>query len=455
MPVTETTKESCTTELKWTFDEAEILQLRAEGERSISRTFGDGCWKLKLCMDDNELKLEPMIMLSALPQLRDIQAANSDEAWIRRGSYRCKITLISPSITFKPSQKPIEFATTFSSPKSEQGGKSPVSLSKMLSWAGRKDPTPPLLKQLSSFFDNPISADVAFAVHGKRGEVSHIFASKSFLVSSSSYMEKILNGETSLNVTQKVLDLKDFEEPPKDSDSLTREVLERDFAPFYTPKTSHELAIRQGPNVDDRHSSLTPLPDEAAATEERPIKRIKVEEEVDRTPKNGKEFTVVEIKDTDYRTYRAMIAYLHSQVVPFYSLSAHYFEYGSEDEDPIEWLQRDFDDIKAQTDYGGVQPCSVNAMYRLADAYQLVDLKKLCLDYILSSLTPERSAYVLFSPLSLEYSAVQDSLLKSVVQVWSKVKKTESFKVVLEKFSAGELAKGKDLMGKMFDLMKA
>ncbi|GAA5994052.1 hypothetical protein JCM5350_004660 [Sporobolomyces pararoseus] len=317
MPVTESTDESYTIKLKWTFDEAEISQLRAEGERSISQTFGDGCWKLKLRINDGELKTEPRIVLSAIPQLEDLQRA-------------------------------------------------------------------------------------------------------------------IFKGETSLEVTQKVLDAKDFGKPSQDIDSVAREVLERDFVPFYVPKTSQELALQQEPNVNDRNTSLTPRADE----EERPVKRIKVEEEAHVPPTNGKQFTVVEIRDTDYRTFRAMIAYLHSQVVPFYSSSADYLAFENDEEDPIKFLETDFLYYKYVNDYGGVSPVSVYATYRLADAYQLMQLRDLCLEYILDSLTIETAAYELFSPLSLEYPAVQDSLLAYVVENWTEIKKSESFKVVIEKFSA-------------------
>lgn len=109
------------------------------------------------------------------------------------------------------------------------------------------------------------------------------------------FLPQVFNGETSLEVKQKVLDLEDLQKPSQDIDSLAREVLERDFAPFWTPRTSQELALQQDPNVNDRNVSLTTLPDE----EERPAKRIKVEEGADVPPKNGKQFTVVEIKDVE------------------------------------------------------------------------------------------------------------------------------------------------------------
>ena len=103
---------------------------------------------------------------------------------------------------------------------------------------------------------------------------------------------------------------------------------------------------------------------------------------------------------SSFTTYRAMLAYLHTFLVPFTALSTDYLvardkalplppNIKSLDQTPQEWLRFKFDHLEKQRDWLGILPCSPSAMYRLADCYQMEKLRALTEARILRCLTVE------------------------------------------------------------------
>ncbi|GAA5825047.1 hypothetical protein JCM5353_001158 [Sporobolomyces roseus] len=285
------------------------------------------------------------------------------------------------------------------------------------------------------------------------------------LVSASSHFETLFQSGFSEATTKKLLDVEDISEFTSDTD----------FSPY---KAAQYEAVPFRPldeKIEDRY--FEELPPWIVAATEKVIAKSKKgkkrardddeDDEYDPGP-DGKRLTVIEIHETSYNTFRAMIAYLHSRLVPFTPLTSDYLVacHQARLEDSTEtrwvlkvsmwdWLERQWNGLERARDWEGVQPCTPQSMYRLADRYEMDELREMTLGYIIRSLTVENVAYELFSPLSLDYELVQKPILDFFIKNWEEVKKSTSFKTVLDKFSLGELAKGRDLMETIFGLMRA
>lgn len=159
-------------------------------------------------------------------------------------------------------------------------------------------------------------------------------------------------------------------------------------------------------------------------------KKIKIQPADQRSETSDSEaklFTVIDIRDTrcvllaclsyrppdadygwflrSFRTYRAMISYLHTTIVPFLPVASNFLVElakldRKEDDDfnkfktrPGAWLYRTFKNLPDQCDWGGVDPCSPHDMYRLADCYCIDDLRELSLAFIVRSLTVENVSF--------------------------------------------------------------
>ena len=114
-----------------------------------------------------------------------------------------------------------------------------------------------------------------------------------------------------------------------------------------------------------------------------------------------------------FTTYRALLAYFHTSLVPFTSLPSEYLvarqealaEHASEEgseafefETPEDWFDAAFYDLEGQKDWHGIEPCSPHSMFRLADCYGIKELRELAKSRILRSLTIDNVSYF---PVSL------------------------------------------------------
>ncbi|GAA5915234.1 uncharacterized protein JCM6883_002369 [Sporobolomyces salmoneus] len=204
----------------------------------------------------------------------------------------------------------------------------------------------------------------------------------------------------------------------------------------------------------------------ANAESSRPQKRARVSES-EVSNYGSKRIYVVDITETDFTTYRAMLSWLYCREVSFTALPSDYLvardkalaEHLPTDPsfafDPPElWLPKKFESLKGQRINRKIPPCSAHSMYRLADCYSINGLKRVAKDRILRCLTVENVAYELFSPLSIDYEEIQKPVLEFFVKNWAQVKKTTAFKNVLDKFAEGELARARELIETVFTLMR-
>ncbi|GAA5844454.1 hypothetical protein JCM5353_000205 [Sporobolomyces roseus] len=176
----------------------------------------------------------------------------------------------------------------------------------------------------------------------------------------------------------------------------------------------------------------------------------------------------IEITETDFTTYRAMLAYFHTSLIPFTALPSDYLvarqaaladhdrdgAESFESEEPEIWFRDAFDELDGQKDWHDIEPCSPHSMFRLADCYEITELRELSKSRILRSLTVENVAYELFSPLSFDYDEIQEAVLGYFNEHWAEVKSTKALETVLEKFAAGELPEALDLIKKVWLAME-
>ena len=98
-----------------------------------------------------------------------------------------------------------------------------------------------------------------------------------------------------------------------------------------------------------------------------------------------------------------MIYYLHTGLVPFTQLPSTHLstlETGQLDLHALPLtLAKSFYNLTDQRDWGDVRPCLAHSMYRLADRYELEELRQISKRFILRSLTVETvsSIYSVFS----------------------------------------------------------
>ncbi|GAA5856271.1 hypothetical protein JCM5353_002030, partial [Sporobolomyces roseus] len=175
----------------------------------------------------------------------------------------------------------------------------------------------------------------------------------------------------------------------------------------------------------------------------------------------------IKVEDTCFVAYRAMLAYLHSGLLPFNALPSEYlvarhqalvahrstegaFTFPSRQV----WLRDRFESLKDQPDWKGVKPCSPHALYRLAHRYDIQDLMIIVKNRIVTSLGVENVAYELFSPLSFEHEEIQEGILEYLSKHWNQIKVTRAWHEVVEKFASGELAHAAPVIKKVFELMQ-
>lgn len=118
-----------------------------------------------------------------------------------------------------------------------------------------------------------------------------------------------------------------------------------------------------------------------------------------------------------------MIAYLHTQDTPLFYLPSDLLVKVDQLDDPStanvdNLLTKALQDVvsaaKASSLWYGVTPCSAHAMYRLADCYDLEELKEMGLGFITRSLTAENvSGLLSFSQLNSLPTTIENTLHRS------------------------------------------
>ncbi|GAA5992888.1 hypothetical protein JCM5350_008345 [Sporobolomyces pararoseus] len=465
------------TEIVWMLSKEEIALIRehdAAGTKcEIVKQVDNAAWKLSFetkCEDDEN----PYLYLWASPQPEDLKLASSTKSWAREGSYIWTISFIlsEPDPAMEPQRMKVAHifdAAVFAwgrplnatSQKIVQLYETKESLGFRFSIEHEHLPQcrSPARKTLLDLLDNPRYADTVFVIHGNGEQTSRIVACEEILTAASSYFETLFKwgfAETTLRMIQ---DFSSFLPSAPDRTTVASMVRD-DMAPF-APSNSTVTSPAGTAAIRSPSPTLVNIATDASL--------MTVEDgHTGVTGRDGsgygKTCKAVGIYETDYFTYRAMLAHLHTMSTPFFYdpmrllLKLDLLNLQSPalfDSQLQHSLEQIAADTKAHPLWEGVESCSSHAMYRLSDRYSLDELRESSLGYIVRSLTVETVAYALFSPLSLDYDQVQQPIFEFFLRQWEEVKVTKGFERVLEKFSSGELPKGKNLIAAIFEKMKA
>ncbi|GAA5988520.1 hypothetical protein JCM5350_005375 [Sporobolomyces pararoseus] len=439
-------------EIDWYFSQEEIARLRSKD--TLNKVSDDGLWRIELAPGE-KLSDEPFARITALPQENDFLEADSARGW-RRGddTYTCSFKLLlhvkSTLLSFFKGD-PLECRFDSSTPTAskecrydlrsllkEFKSHEKLGLRCTISSSHVPLPTSPSTKKLLSMFDTPACADTVFTFFHEDEpdrEPTHIFACKAILSASSPHFKALLDSNQH---STKQLDLK---KKKPEHHEISQTIVEEELKPFFQSKA----VVPAGENSR---------------------KRIKLDESVEAQVQESemKNLTVIEVHERDFRTFYAMIYFLHTSHAPFYSITSNYLVESFKDREPNDSFEKYSDSpsewIKDKLSKGPhslderVVACSPYEMYRLANRYGIEELKSFVLNFISESLNHENVAYELFSPLSLEFKPVRQSVLEFFIDEWDDVKNTKGFNVVLDKFSSGQLSEGRELMSSIFNQLE-
>ncbi|GAA5910673.1 BTB/POZ domain-containing protein [Sporobolomyces salmoneus] len=329
-----------------------------------------------------------------------------------------------------------------------------IALSCTVTWSRSASVHTVLSKVPLSHFDNRDVGDVVFRFPQEVINKSPIFASKLLLTLRSDYFKTLFEGGFSETSEANSMDVSDIK--PKAGRYFT--VDNSELAPFYleTMETSQEKQV-EAANLQESNP--------AAEVSSSRTEQVKIDEIAS---SSSRRVHVIDITQTDYTTYRSLLAFLYCGHVLFTALPSEYLvardkalaEHLPTDpsfafEIPEKWFPEKYLALRDQYNSSKMIPCFPPSMYRLADCYDIEELKSLTKDRILRSLTVETVAYELFSPLSIEYEEIQKPVLAFFVENWKEVKKTTAFKNILDKIAAGELAQARELIEKVWTMMSS
>ncbi|GAA5900476.1 hypothetical protein JCM6882_001257 [Rhodosporidiobolus microsporus] len=140
---------------------------------------------------------------------------------------------------------------------------------------------------------------------------------------------------------------------------------------------------------------------------------------------------VIEVTDTGYITYRAVLFYLHTERITFTPPASSFtVALVAGDETAAKQSRRAFllkGVKKAVKGKSGVEPASAHAVYRLSDRMGVTELKKLAKEAIVGSFTAENVLYELVSSFSHHHLEIGRAALEFAWANWDAVKATPSF----------------------------
>ncbi|GAA6007942.1 hypothetical protein JCM11491_006550 [Sporobolomyces phaffii] len=149
------------------------------------------------------------------------------------------------------------------------------------------------------------------------------------------------------------------------------------------------------------------------------------------------------VADASYSTFRALLYYLYTNQVSFTPLASTF--YAAKDRAVANNVPLAYSDRKAfilahsphVTNAGGVGPASAKAIYRLADKMNIVELKQLAFDHIISSLTPQNVVYEAFGSFSARFEEIKRVEVAFLLQHWNDVRTSGSLAKVFGYLRSG------------------
>ncbi|TKA52490.1 hypothetical protein B0A53_04866 [Rhodotorula sp. CCFEE 5036] len=147
------------------------------------------------------------------------------------------------------------------------------------------------------------------------------------------------------------------------------------------------------------------------------------------------EYQQIDVRETAYSTMNAVLVYLMTGHIDFAPLNS-LLETRSHDGTSS---RRTFLDRYISIHPTLPPPVSPKSVYRLAHLLQREELQQLALDALTTSLTPKGAAHELFSPVSIAYADVRNTVIDYVIKNWEEVQASESWNEMSEKAMAGEI----------------
>ncbi|EGN98449.1 hypothetical protein SERLA73DRAFT_109945 [Serpula lacrymans var. lacrymans S7.3] len=176
----------------------------------------------------------------------------------------------------------------------------------------------------------------------------------------------------------------------------------------------------------------------------------------------------VVVKDVAYRTYKAVLYYIYTDIIVFAPLSSSFYLTSKLGKRPVspnpghapsesqsnlldgqkgvqhgeasavgptsrrEWIKR-----WSKNNPERPAPCSAKAVYRLADKLDLLELKERAFQHIQKSLIVENIPYEIFSPFSATFSDVRKVQVSFFLEHWSEIRTSEAMRVVWQQIRSG------------------
>ncbi|GJN91228.1 hypothetical protein Rhopal_004246-T1 [Rhodotorula paludigena] len=146
-------------------------------------------------------------------------------------------------------------------------------------------------------------------------------------------------------------------------------------------------------------------------------------------------FRQINVLDTPYTTYQAVLRYLQTGTLLFAPLSST-----CKPIEPSAKSDREAKLSRYEQEYTcAVTPASPKSVYRLAHFLSLPDLEDKCLRELRINLSPHNAAHELFDNASVLYDAWRQVVLEYVLKSWEEVSQASSWTDMLDRIERDEV----------------
>ncbi|KAG8985870.1 hypothetical protein FRB94_005125 [Tulasnella sp. JGI-2019a] len=340
----------------------------------------------------------------------------------------------------------------------------PVSVPAQPSAAPTSRPvSPDIIDTMADLFDNPTHSDVVFKFPNRHGPgYQSIYASKKLLARRSEYFKSMFEGgfaestyssyletnllspvsPTRLNSrfgashlklpARPSVDLDDIDDDDSDADSDYDAPSSDDECDFIS-RGNMEIEL-SGPAVplSDPQRQVTYL--QSCDGEDTPLVKSTARRSMV-APTATSSMQVIIVRDTAYLTYRALLFALYTDDITFGPLASTYhtdrtaankkdgdFPYSTR----REYVQSRLSQPKTEAQRKAPLPCSPKSLYKLADRFDLPQIKRRAFQAIKNSLNPRNVAAELFGTFSSLFPEVRKFELDYLLSHWEEVSHSDT-----------------------------
>ncbi|GLB38245.1 putative RNA recognition motif containing protein [Lyophyllum shimeji] len=347
-----------------------------------------------------------------------------------------------------------------------------------------------LLDTVGALLDDPVYSDVEFIIPGRAGSLKtarRIWASRK-LLERADYFDSMFSSDFAEGSPEESQTLVDAQHAPSIIDSDANLVMTE----LEDSDDEEDGDTATSPHDEETSSSQVSLPLDSSATstaddamnEDDDIERqgearnVRAKLSHPSSPRSHdavalpsrspdlpttSKLTVV-VKDVGYTTYRALLYYLYTDTIVFAPLSSSFIAKnrtstasGTTSTQPAtpsdaqghsasqnrtsqqdsatsrrEWIQE-----WLRKHPGRPAPCSAKAAYRLADRFDLRELKERAKQHILKSLTVDNIAYEVFSPFAAAFDEIRQVQVNFFLAHWTDIRASDAMRNVWKQIRNG------------------